>query len=710
MDSVDSDSDNLLRVTEVRKRNKRYLSNRRYEQKRQKMRKAKLDLKRKRHLLHIETSYSDSSTTPIHSSLSHDSDLSCDEDIRHIDSPDSDLSCDEEIRHIDSPDSDDNSITSHSSTSSSPSVNSCPSSAESSLDLSENSNSSLWSDLRKTVLETGMTEVQINGVLKTLRKHHVGPLPVDSRTLKKPIDTDYIRTTLRRVSGMEYFYFGYKNQILVSLARYSPEMLAGINELVIKDNVDGLPLYKSSSVSVWPLLAKIDNLKPSIVFPVLVTVGSHKPHDLDFLKEAITEMNDLASDGVFHKGKRLKIIFSAHICDTPARNMVKATAPFNAYYGCDYCEEKGMHDGKRMVWLKTRNLTERTDIRFRNRQQPPHHKSFISPYEQSQCDMILGFPIDFMHQGCGVMLKLLKWNVMSVSGHRRRHCRMSASNVKLLNMRLNALRSCIPNCFARLPRSTADINRYKATELRQILLYTCRIIFKGLMASDSHFHHLCALNAGCCLLVDPITARTENTRAEQLLISFCEQAQTLYGTAFMVYNVHSLLHLPRIAMVHGSLESVSAYNFESHLGILKRSIRSARHPIVSFIKRVYERQEANKSNTYMKSDPIIYKNYPNNFYVDLCRKKCYEVKDISGDSIFLREYVTHPYFRKPIASDVIGCFKVNNNHYNYKTLNRKDVRNMRRAMKIDLTTMPGFDERNTSVVMAMLHDGHELFP
>lgn len=510
---------------------------------------------------------------------------------------------------------------------------------------------------------------------------------------------------------MEYYYFGYEKQILISLDRYAIENIAEINELVIKDNIDGLPLYKSSSTCIWPLLAKIDNLKPSVVFPVLVTIGRSKPKDLDFLKEAVSEINTLENEGILYNGKRLRVCFSAHICDTPARNMVKATVAFNAYHGCDFCEEKGTYDGKRMIWPSTRNLVHRTNESFRDKHQPSHHRSYLSPFELSECDMVLGFPIDFMHQGCGVILRLLKWNVQPFpNDHVKRHCRMSASNISLLNSRLNALRTFIPNCFSRLPRSTREINRFKATELRQVLLYTSTIIFKGLMASDLHYHHLCTLNAGCRLLVDPVTARTENVTAARLLTSFCEEAKTLYGTGFIVYNVHCLLHLPRIAMTHGSLDAVSAYNFENYLRILKLSVRSAKNPIISCIKNVYERQRADKSNILTVSTPVIYTKHPNNCYIDLHRKKCYQVVEITVDGVLLREYKTFPYFRKPISSDLIGCFKAKNDQYNYVTLDETEVIDMRRAMRIDLRQIPGFDEKDVSVFIAMLHEGHDLFP
>lgn len=594
-----------------------------------------------------------------------------------------------------------------------PSLENSSSSDESYLDSSCSSvyekKMSLWEDLRKTALETNMTEQQINRVLADLKRHDIGPLPMDARTLKKNLR---FPNEIKEISGMEYYYFGIEEQIRTVLARYDLQSILSVEELLIKDNVDGLPLFKSSNIAVWPLLAKIDNLVPSCVFPIFITVGSSKPNSLEFLHEAIDEMEKLTREGICFNEHRLRINFVAHICDTPARNFIKGTVSFHSYNGCDFCECRGFYNGKRMTWRETDNLIERTDESFRLRYQPNHHR-VNSPFENIQCDMVMTFPIDFMHQGCGVMLKILKWNVMPFQQEpgRRRESRMSASNIKILNSRLVALRRCVPNCFARRPRSTKDLLRFKATELRQILLYTGRVVFKDIMASDELFVNLCTLNAACCLLVDPTTASAKNDLASELLVSFCEQSMRLYGTSFMVYNVHILLHLPRIAMTHGSLDSVSAYSFENYLGELKRSVRSPLHPIVSLIKHVYERQEACKNQMLQEEgNQKIYTKYPNNCYVDNNKKKCFEAISLDGSTVCVKEYIGRPFFREPISSDTIGCYLIKNDAYTYKTIERQTLADKRRAMKIDLSYMAGMKEKNSSVFMSMYHVTHCRFP
>lgn len=81
-------------------------------------------------------------------------------------------------------------------------------------------------------------------------------------------------------------------------ARYNLQTLFSVEELIVKDDVDGLPLFKSSNICVWPLLAKIDNLVPTCVFPIFISVGVSKPNNLEFLLEAVDEMKKLTNEGI----------------------------------------------------------------------------------------------------------------------------------------------------------------------------------------------------------------------------------------------------------------------------------------------------------------------------------------------------------------------------------------------------------------------------
>lgn len=562
----------------------------------------------------------------------------------------------------------------------------------------------LWDDMRKTVVETGMTEIQINRILKDLRNHGIESLPLDSRTLLRGIDVDHSR--IKRLSGMECFNFGYKNQIRYSLSRYSQTSLNQIDLLDIKDNIDGLPLFKSSGVSAWPLLAKIDNLKPILVFPVLITVGSTKPTDLQFLDDAIEEMRDMVDNGLSYEGRHFQVKFT-HVCDTPARHMVKNIVSFNGYYGCDYCEMRGTYDSKRMTWPSNSIGPSRSDQSFREQLQKEHHKG-ASPFERVACDMINTFPYDFMHLGSGVMLKLLSWVTSGprTVGSERVVCRMTAHNINILNERLLSIRNSIPNCFARLPRGMKDLQRFKATEFRQLLLYTSKIVLKDLMASKAHYENLIELNVGCGLLSDPTKASRDNDYANELLTRFVGNAKTLYGNAFMVYNIHSLLHLAQTAKHHGCLDAVSAYAFESKLGKLKRCVRSPLRPLVSLVKRVTIEQEAEIESVNIPV-PSVHVKFPNNIYVDIQAHQCFEALSIEEEKVIIKRYVTvQPYFRKPCSSFRIGCYQVDTRKFIYDSVAPSYLLSIRRGIKIDLSELFGIESENLAVFMGMFHEDH----
>ena len=125
-------------------------------------------------------------------------------------------------------------------------------------------------------------------------------------------------------------------------------------------NIDGLPVFKSRNVSVWPIQVAITNIPEisSRPFVVAVYCGGQKPQNSDFLLDTIAELKQLVNQGLNGKPVNIKNI----ICDSPARALVKGTVQFNGKYGCDFCDVKGEWDG-RMTFLC--EGTTRTNDSFR---------------------------------------------------------------------------------------------------------------------------------------------------------------------------------------------------------------------------------------------------------------------------------------------------------------------------------------------------------
>ena len=99
-------------------------------------------------------------------------------------------------------------------------------------------------ELARWAVSNNISHKATTDLLKVLQ-HVIPDLPNDSRTL---LGTNKIIkcTTL---AGEDYFYFG----VQYWLEKYVN--LMGANILHININVDGIPLFKSSTTSLWPILA-----------------------------------------------------------------------------------------------------------------------------------------------------------------------------------------------------------------------------------------------------------------------------------------------------------------------------------------------------------------------------------------------------------------------------------------------------------------------
>lgn len=71
--------------------------------------------------------------------------------------------------------------------------------------------------------------------------------------------------------------------------------------------------------------------------------------------------------------------------------------------------------------------------------------------------------------------------------------RLPSLVIKQLSGFLLSLRSNITCEFARKPRSLSELSRFKATELRQLLIYIGQVVFKPFLSEDC-FNHFMTLN------------------------------------------------------------------------------------------------------------------------------------------------------------------------------------------------------------------------
>ena len=99
--------------------------------------------------------------------------------------------------------------------------------------------------------------------------------------------------------------------------------------------------------------------------------------------------------------------------------------------------------------------------------------------------------------------------------------------------------------------------------------------------------------------------------SNKLFIRFIEDGIQYYGSAFLIYNVHSLSHIVKYVKSLGCLDNISAFPFQNYLGALTKIIKPGKNPLKQVINTIYSRISLNISNNPKNIKYNIFK-YPNN--------------------------------------------------------------------------------------------------
>lgn len=176
---------------------------------------------------------------------------------------------------------------------------------------------------------------------------------------------------------------------------------------------------------------------------------------------------------------------------------------------------------------------------------------------------VTGFPLEYMHLVClGVVKRLLCFLKKGPPA-----CRLSHAQIRAISTQLVFLSGKLPSEFARRPRPLTELDQWKATELRQFLLYTGPVVLKKVLHKKVYEHFLCLTVAVSILLDSSEKKRAAYMKyATDLLSSFVDRCKRIYTPAFVVYNVHGLRDLSDDSRYYQcSLNDISAFSFGNHL-------------------------------------------------------------------------------------------------------------------------------------------------
>ncbi|XP_065641167.1 uncharacterized protein LOC136073496 [Hydra vulgaris] len=517
--------------------------------------------------------------------------------------------------------------------------------------------------LAKWVVRNQIFNIATNELLKLMQSIGHNYLPNDVRTLLNTPRSVEVKVKC----GGEYIYFGLQKCILKILNK-----LSNINKIDLVVNIDGFPLYKSSSVEIWPILCQFSI---SLPFSVAIFCGNAKPSsESEFLEDFLEELTSLSFNGVEHAGKHYPVSLKYFCCDAPARQFLKSITSHTGYNACERCEIPGEYLNHRVIF-EGLHFPLRTDIGFNLFNYKEHQKSICS-LSSRNVPCISGFVLDIMHLVyLGVVKRILKYLYQGPKVSRLAPAQKAAISDYLLQ-----LNGKMPSEFARQPRSLAEFKRWKATEFKNFLLYTGMVVLKNIV-SRQMYHHFLSLSVAVTIMVDDMFFLDGElvSYAQQLLNWFVSAAPVLYGQDFMSYNVHHLTHIADDISNHSSsLQEMSAFPFENYLRTLKKYIRKPQNPLSQITKRI---AEIENTNSYQNEKNIKTKFKSNNkdswFFLYspkiICITKVLKKNDIECNVYKLSRL--DGFFSKPCCSKLVDIYLLHaNSGFQRKVIKKNKIR------------------------------------
>jgi len=380
-------------------------------------------------------------------------------------------------------------------------------------------------------------------------------------------------------------------------------ILSSIHNLSLTWNVDGLPLFKSSKFSLWPMYFVINELPYKLRIRTENMIisglwfGENKPNMNIYLLPIFRELLSLERKGVEVRSPSLpysfvsRAIVLAGTCDLPAKSLILNTMQFNGKHGCGKCLDPGVtyHTSTRgHTHVYPYQATEPTghgekrssdkhviDAKkaLQNNEVENGVKGSSWLMKLSHYDIIKGTSIDYMHcvlLGVTKLLLSLWFNTKNKAS-----AFYLGRKISMVDERLVGIHP--PSVITRKPRKLSEhLKYYKASEYRSFLLYYSLPVLHGILPPD-YWNHYSLLVISIYYLLQQSISEQQLLCCEQMLKQFCSQFERFYGMRHMTANLHNLLHLTDCVRELGPLWAYSCFHFEGQNGTLKSLIHGTQH-------------------------------------------------------------------------------------------------------------------------------------
>lgn len=266
---------------------------------------------------------------------------------------------------------------------------------------------------------------------------------------------------------------------------------------------------------------------------------------------------------------------------------------FNGKDGCLKCTINGEYSHiSRTVVFPSLRCPLRTDDQFRKKAYGNHHSGQDTPLLRiPDMDIIQDFIIaDSLHLlELGVMKRLLTgWRDGSLGFTGK----LSAHQIQQLSAALVSVR--LPKEIHRKMRGMECLAFWKGTEWRSLLLYVGIVVLKDILIETLYNHFLLLFTAVTICSSDHYAHM--RPVAQALFEKFIEEFKAIYGEQYITSNIHNLEHIVNDVNRFGSLNTISAYPFESYLFQIKKNVRQGNNCLEQVVNRMLEQKTVHKHN------------------------------------------------------------------------------------------------------------------
>lgn len=351
--------------------------------------------------------------------------------------------------------------------------------------------------------------------------------------------------------------------------------------------------------SIWPVQLYQNYLPPTIRFKpenVLLCClffGAKKPNMNILLHNLASEIDWLQRNKIkfLRSGKLFQCAPIVMFCsaDLPARAMLSGLKTYSGSNACTACVHEGQQitDATRKKYTRYVKLIPEPELRNHDKflfaavnfnELPPKERYGLISIPPMilfpQFDLSKGFVIDYMHNiALGVMRLLLDlWMGCHRLSNKSALCKpMSKMNRDMLDKRLMALQP--PEYVTRKPRSVQDRGFYKASEYRNLLLFFLPYALRGLL-EDKKVKHFKLLSAATYILSQSEVNVVEINQAGQMLTTFADQFESIYGRETIRMNVHIVRHYAETVKNCGPIWAYSMFSFEKKWVLLQKPLKT----------------------------------------------------------------------------------------------------------------------------------------